>query len=286
MIQRIKYATIADICVYDLFFYDEKRTKELVKFCKENNISYLPSKDRRSVFRLSGDHFEKSELGEWLILSPNDLIFSEKTIEKFKEVNHNEIRFVLSDDKIVGVVHLIDYNKEFIYTELYRSLYQFEQNIRYLLKNSNQTNEHFIRWAIDRSENYQKEKERKYWKKRIEDIRPGDPDKDTLRKAANPFQTFLLSDLLSYVGSLKELGDVSKHVNRSKRSVENLRNWVMHSKDITATGSPDVSDETNQIIYNYDGAKKFIQNSIDFFDVYDAINEVNIKLGKNHYLSI
>lgn len=43
MINRLKYATIADIGIYDLVFYNETNIADNIKFAKENGITYLPS---------------------------------------------------------------------------------------------------------------------------------------------------------------------------------------------------------------------------------------------------
>lgn len=159
MIHKIKYATISDICIHNIFFYDEKEEKQRVEFCKQYNISYLPSKDRKSVFRLSGDHFEKEELDLNLTLRPNDLIFAKDTIKTFENFDPNEIRFVIDcDGKIIGVFHLVDYNNEYLYIELYRALYCFEQNLRFLLICKKKTNDDFINWARDRSVTHKEEK--------------------------------------------------------------------------------------------------------------------------------
>lgn len=43
------------------------------------------------------------------------------------------MKFVIENEKIVGVVHIVDYNNEFVAVELYRAFFRFENNLRNLL---------------------------------------------------------------------------------------------------------------------------------------------------------
>ena len=95
MINRLKYATIADIGIYDVVFYDEAKVEKNIKFAKDNGITYLPAKNRKEVYKLVDGNFIKTTLEETLKINPFDLVFDKNTLEKFRQVNHNEIRFIV-----------------------------------------------------------------------------------------------------------------------------------------------------------------------------------------------
>lgn len=70
MIETIKYATISNIYIKDLVFYEEAKREELIVFCRKNGISHLPDTDRITILKLQKDKFEKVELTKDLVCNP------------------------------------------------------------------------------------------------------------------------------------------------------------------------------------------------------------------------
>lgn len=260
MINKLKYATIADIGVFDLIFYDEKKVKELSLFCTINGISYLPSKNRKTIYKLEGGCFKEKALTPELCIKPYELIFSKETLEKFMFFNYNEVHFIVEDDLIKGVVHIIDYNSEFIQVELYRALFKFEVNLRELLVKENYTNEDFISWVKDKSEISKDKNSRKHWEKRYEEINPSDTIKlDKVlakRKEFKPFQTFYLLELLRFASDKKVIDKSKVDIDK----ISSLRNQVAHSNNLTT-----YSKEDGQLIYNYKFLAKYVDQINAFF---------------------
>ena len=66
MIENIKYATISQIYVKDLKFYSEENSQDLISLCSELGITFIPDKDRSTIYKLIDNKFVKSELTEEL----------------------------------------------------------------------------------------------------------------------------------------------------------------------------------------------------------------------------
>lgn len=270
MIYKLKYSTISDIGITDLIFYDEKKKIELVEFCKSNLISYLPSKDRKHAYKLIDNEFVITKLDRDLCLNPFDRLFEISTINKFQKVDHNEIRFITEGAKIKGVVHIIDYNNEFLQVEFYRAFYRFENNIRQILINNNLGNNDFISWVSYKSKTEINEQDKNYWKARYDNLMPIDLKKrefeEKKRLELNPFQSFYLRELILF-GFDKEILD-KNCINVD--SISNLRNSIAHNKDFTSV----VENSSGELIYHFKNLQKFINHSKDFFNAYDYVHEL------------
>lgn len=266
MINKLKYATIADIGIYDLFFYEEAQETELIKFCKQNGITFLPSKNRKQVYKLLGNKFELQDLSPKLSIKPYERIFDEATLTKFSSLDHNEIHFIVENDLIKGVVHIIDYNSEFIQVELYRALFKFEVHLRNLLVKDKLTNEDLISWVRFKSESEKDKNSKKHWQRRLDDIAPDDPIKLdkilTKRKEFKPFQTFYLSELMRFASDTKVID--KKIVDIDK--ITTLRNQIAHSNNLTT-----YIKEEGQLIYNYHNLTKYIGKINAFFRGYEYL---------------
>lgn len=266
MINKLKYATIADIGIYNLIFYDKTKEQELVEFCKTNGISYLPSKNRKEIYKLVNCGFELQPLTSEFCIKPFERIFDLETLERFNLINHNEIHFIVEDNLIKGVVHVIDYNSEFIQVELYRALFKFEVHLRGLLINEKLNNEDFISWVQYKVENEKDKNSRRHWEKRYDEINPSDPKK--LEKVLvkfrefKPFQTFYLLELLRFAAD-KNVIDKNK-IDFNK--ISNLRNQIAHSNNPTT-----YKKEEGQLVYNYNNLKKFIEEINAFFRAYEYL---------------
>lgn len=269
MINKLKYATISDIGVNDLIFYDPLKESECLEFCRENSISYLPSKDKRFVYKADPTGFVKVRLENNLTLNPYDRIFDHTTVKKFEKVDHNEIRFITEKSKIKGVVHIVDYNNENLQIDFCRAFYRFENNIRTLLKQSNYKNEDFIEWVKKQSEENLNDHDRKFWQSRYRSLMPEDEkalrQEQDKRSATNQFQTFYLKELLLFsiaVGILESNGVKSD-------SIGSLRNNIAHNKDFTHT----IENEEGEFVYNFKDLKSFVAKANDFFDAYEYVED-------------
>lgn len=266
MINKLKYATIADIGVYDLIFYDSNREEELIQFCNLNGISFLPSKDRKSIYKLEDNRFNRQNLSSNLSIRPYELIFSKDTINKFSYHNHNEIHFIVEDDLIKGVVHIIDYNSEYIQVELYRSLYKFEVNLRELLVKEGLTNDDFVDWVKNKADTTKDNNSRNHWLKRYDDLHPSDPNKlekiILKRREFKPFQTFYLLELLRFASDKLIIDKTKIDIDK----ICSLRNQVAHSNNFTT-----YTIEDGQLIYNYNNLIKYVEQINAFFKAYEYL---------------
>ena len=257
MIRNLKYAIIADIGIFNPVFYDDDRKSELAQMCKEHGITYLPNKSRKSVYKLVNNLFVEAKIEEHLKINPDDQLFAQETINKFEKVNSNEVRFIMEHNEIKGVVHIIDYNNDFIDVELFKALLQFETNLRQLLINQGLTNESFIQWVSKKPE---ATNEGSHWNRRLSQL-------DYLqeeRQNANPFQTFYLRELLEYADDIKLIDLYQSEIEE----INQLRNQLAHNKDVIYQ-----STKNGTIIYNFDGLQTFANQMKSFFYAYDKLAE-------------
>lgn len=261
MIESIKYAIISDIYVKDLLVYDTINKDELSGFCIQNGISFVPGKDRKSVYKLVEGAFQKAELSEDLICSPTDQLFDPKTIAKFEKGSHDEVLFVIESQRIIGVVHIVDYNNEFINIEFYSAIYAFENMLRNYLTKKGETNQTLLSWMEEKAQ------ESKHWSRRYNECVPKDEKKllqeEDKRKDFGPFQTFYLNDLL-YFSSSK--GHVSRDFRRNIYAIISIRNWVAHNKDLAYK-----TKGFSKPLYRITELKEFVNNAKAFFECYEEI---------------
>ena len=267
MIEKIKYAIISDIYVKDLKFYNKDKELELAKFCNQNGISFLPCADRKTCYKFINNTFVKQDLTDDLICKPYDRLFDEQTLEKFKMGNHDEVLFVLENDLIKGVVHIVDYNNDFINIEFFKATLSFEKMLRRILELKGETNETLLEWMRIKGH------KDKFWETRYIQYVPIDKEKckkeEKKRFETNRFQCFLLTDLLHFAASRKY---ISQQFRTRLHAIVNIRNWVAHNKDITHKNYQPIHP-----LYNIEGLKEFVSNSILFFDCYE---ELEISMNK------
>lgn len=266
MIEAIKYATISNIYVKDLIFYDVNKEEDLKTLCLDYGISYLPNSDRKSCYKLlDNGTFEPAPLTEELICNPYDRLFENETIRKFENGRHDEVMFVVEDDKIKGVVHIVDYNTEFINYEFYKATYRLEKMLRELLSIKGETNDSLINWMHQKST-----KGNDFWANRYNQCNPKNQKKrkeqERRRKECNPFQTFFFNDLLMFAASKKY---VSKDFKKNIENIKEIRNWVAHNKDLAPKNR-----EESQPLYRIDGLKKFVSGARDFFRCYEELEDL------------
>lgn len=262
MLESVKYMTIRDICVKDLYFYQEEQKNELIRFCQDKAISYIPDKDRKSCWQLKGERFiHIQQLPADLVCAPQDMIFAEETLRKFEMGNHDEVMFVMENGLIKGIVHIVDYNNTDLFVEIYRMLLTFENNLRQLLTAHRQKNQDFIDWLQERG------KKNSFYR----DLYKKSQYKDETEKRlnANPFQTFYLKDLLLFARSKTFI----HFSNTDLDDIAEVRNWIAHSKDVTA-----IKINSKHAVYNINGLKDFIRMTQSFFRIYDELEIILDKM--------
>lgn len=267
MIEPLKYATISTIYTKDLLFYDESVKDERMQFCKKNGISFLPAPDRKHVYRLVGDEFEMQALTEEMVCNPYDLLFSDKTLAKFERGNHDEVLFVVENGVIKGVVHVVDYNHEFIQFEFFKLISTFERMMRTMLSVNGETNDSLIAWLREKGN-----KDEHYKSEYLRHVPMDEIKRTELEKRridCKPFETFYLSHLIDFSSSK---GYLSKESRRYNDKIKWLRNWVAHSKDVTQRrGAAANTDQIESPLYLIDELKKFVTGMNGFFSVYEEV---------------
>lgn len=256
MIKKLKYAIIADIGNFNPVYYEADKEAELIAYCTKNGFTYLPSKSKKSVYKLENNRFVRKGIEDIVKVNAFDLIFDQKTIHKFEEPNHNEVRFIVENNEIKGVVHIVDYNSVFISVELYKGLFQFESNLRQLLINNDLSNEDFIEWVRDEAAKSDSD----YWHRKLKTLEY----RREQMSFANLFQTFNFRDLLIF-------SKQQKLINLSDREIDNLsdvRNSVAHNKDVTSH-----TDENGSIVYDFEGLDIFLEQMNSFFQSYELLAE-------------
>lgn len=258
MINKIKYATISDIGITELIFFNKNKKQELIEFCIKNGISYLPARNREKLYKLYEGDFIQAPLENDFIVKPYDRIFDEDTLNKFENVDHNEIRFIVENAKIKGVVHIVDYNSEFLTVELYRAYFRFENFIRQILILNGKSNDDLLNWIELKSK---KEKNEGHWTKRYNQLLAS---QDAI-KELNPFQLFYLKELLSFARK----NNLIKVDAKDMDLVCLFRNDIAHSKDVTSQNL----DEKGSVVYNFENLKNFVKKAQTFFQIYEDIEE-------------
>lgn len=278
MNSRLRNAAIDDICVKDLIFYEEANRDNLYKFCFRNSISFLPAPDRKSVYKLTSDGFINRTLNFDYCLHPNEPLFAESTISKFAKVDENEIKFVVKDGLITGVVHIVDYNNEFVAVELYRAFFRFENNLRKLLMRNGFSNEDFISWVkLNRDWEMNESNTGSYWADKLATLCPADPlmfaKKENSRRSVYPFQTFYFSDLLQFALDYKVL----PREPFNAKALRLLRNFVAHNRHfISIAESGD-----GQLLYDFNHLQLFKENMTVFFAAEDHLEQLLITTPVN-----
>ncbi|NLZ94536.1 MAG: hypothetical protein GX921_01770 [Bacteroidales bacterium] len=257
MINKLKYAIIANIANFNPLYYDPQDEEKLIAYCNKNGFSHLPSKDKKSVYRLENNHFVKKRVEEVYTVNASDFIFDQSTIQKFENPNPNEIHFIIEKGLIKGVVHIVDYNNIYINVELFKAILKFESNLRQLLINNDLDNEDFIAWINQKAS----ETNSNYWNSKLNILR----NNRRKMRYANLFQTFGFRDLLNYANDTNLL----PLTNREIDDVSNIRNSLAHNRDVTSQ----MDDNDGSIVYDFIGLKKFTEQMRTFFDIYEELKE-------------
>lgn len=269
MIDHLKYATISQIYVRDMkFFEDFTSQEERIAFCRELGITFLPARDRVNAYQLTLEGFTKVQPTPDLCCNPYDRIFEDETLKKFKEGSHDEVLFVMEKDLIDGVVHITDYNSEYFFFEFYKLIHRFERGLRDVLVERGEGNDTFLDWVRQRADG---DLDKDHWVMRKRKL---SPENDRARAAiekkrrdCRPFQTF-------YFGELVDFAESKGHLSTSNGSrwskLNGLRNLICHSSDLaTKTATADEFP-----LYSIESLERFVSSAQVFFEAYEELAEL------------
>ncbi len=257
MINKLKYAIIANIANFNPLYYDPQNEEQLIAYCKKNGFSHLPSRDKKSVFKLEGNQFVKKRVEDVFTVNASDFIFDLSTIMKFENPNPNEIHFIIENGLIKGVVHIVDYNNIYINVELFKAILKFESNLRQLLIYKNLDNDDFMEWIADKAA----KEDNSYWHRKNNNLL----NSRRQMKYANLFQTFSFRDLLNFAQDRDILDLSDKEID----DVSDVRNSLAHNRDVTSQ----MDDHNGSIVYDFVGLKIFTEKMRSFFNSYEVLAE-------------
>lgn len=268
MVETLKYATISQISTKDLRFYDPDDIAGSMDFCVKLGITYLPDRNRKQFYELVDKSFVLRQLSEVEQCNPWDLIFSEDTLAKFRKNNSDNVLFVTENNRIKGVVHIVDYNREFVFTEFYRLIFNFETMLREYLFASGVNNSNIIEFFKQKSD---QAKGNSFWKRKHNEFISG-KSKEKLQESLGPLQIFYLSDLLNYYLNLNMIAEVEM------KSIIRIRNKIAHSVDIISQRRDDNAEK----LYNFKGLEQFVKDAVTFFACYEFLEESTQNLKSNY----
>jgi hypothetical protein len=209
------------------------------------------------------DKFVVRQLHEIEQCNPYDLIFSEATLAKFQKRNTDDVLFVTEDQRIKGVVHIVDYNREFIFTEFYKLIFGFETMLREFLYNNGFNNSTILEYYRAKADG---DGAKPFWRRRLNQIVGNKATFEQRQFAFGPLQIFYLSDLLNYYAYMDLITE------EHKLAILKIRNKIAHSVDIISQQKNDEAEK----LYNFEGLRDFITDSVIFFNHFEKLeNELN-----------
>jgi hypothetical protein len=234
---------MTDICfdkimTYEILFYDNAFKEDCQVFCNRRNITFLPSKkDSNVCYSLVSDEFREQQIEESQRLKATDGIFDDPVLKKFEK---HHVLFVYEKSEIIGVVHFCDYNRDPVFLSVYPLLLEFERKLRELLISYGLKNEDMLKFFKEHSE------ENSYYLNKLESFESSRVQKEM--KELEPFQAFDLKDLTALVNSRKIL--------KIPETINNLRNTIMHAKDIVKHRDYEIAN----LIYDFASFEDFIKS--------------------------
>jgi hypothetical protein len=248
---------IKDIMTKDVMYYDPEIEDKLKTYCKEKDITYLPSLDLKKIYFLHSEAFKNEEIKASLKILPHLYVFDEDLLKKFKKGKH--ILFIFKQKLIVGIIHFSDYNRIEVYAYLYELIANLERDLRKLLISMGFFNDDmfkFFKEHADRDEVY-KEKYNKF------------KDSSNKLNKVGPFEFFDLSDLVAFCNG--------KRIVIIGHNILELRNKVMHSR----SGVKNKDYEQDPLIYNFESFKDFFNEAITLQAEFKRIhNRLKIRESK------
>lgn len=151
-------------------------------------------------------------------------------------------------------------------------MFYFERMLCELLLLKKETNQTLLLWMKEKSA------KNNYWKKRYQANVPAEEKarlkEENKRSDFMPFQTFLMSDLLEFAKSKQY---ITNKFSKNVQQIKDLRNWVVHNKDITAKkGSSYIenSKELESPLYKIEELKEFVKGVNGFFKAFEELESL------------
>ncbi|MEM6265262.1 MAG: hypothetical protein AAGI38_22360, partial [Bacteroidota bacterium] len=131
---RLHPLTFRDIMATDLFYHDPEQEQACVELCNLLKVDYLPCLQHADhyVSYEKGKFSDPQLIDEKMIVDAGMFIFDPRVLKKFEHNAHN-VQFVYQYGRMLGVVHISDYNKSSVLMNYYGYLLDFEQRLRSLL---------------------------------------------------------------------------------------------------------------------------------------------------------
>lgn len=208
----------------DLMYFDWAEEELCARFCRELNISQMPCiRDRTQYYHWDGAAFQGPfAVSETLPLRVDEFPFAIKVKDHFRKRGHEAAFVTDAHSRVVGVVHISDYNKPASLNYQYLAVLEFEQLLRSFLYLSGISNAEILNWGETKAAtndfiaNMMKRLRQENYQERMQGLRP--------------LQAFHLSDLLNYIHHTKMMRFDMKKIKRIKA----LRDRIMHSQDSVA----------------------------------------------------
>lgn len=126
-------ASFSEIMTRGMVFYDEEYLAECKEFCRIRDIHFLPHIHSHNLcyyYDRDTGNFKKQQIQERQMVRHDDPIFDTNLINDFKAF---QVLFVEKSKRIVGIVHMSDYNRGAVYDYLYKKLFLLEKGLVHLI---------------------------------------------------------------------------------------------------------------------------------------------------------
>jgi hypothetical protein len=227
-ILTVKEIMTTDIKYYDSFDNDDERNK----FCVDRNIDFLPLKKKLKMWSYKKNIFEDIENK---ITNSNIFIYDKELINIL--CKKDEIIFIIENEKLIGLIHFVDYNRKQAYIYPYFKFIEFESLLREYIK--------FIGKEQDYFDFVNKQSEKKI--ERIEDT------------------GFI--QLLKYIRENKILNEDMLIIKNNviQGHINDLRNKIMHIKyhtDLIKENRLYDFKKNTEILIHIDNSIKLLKNEM------------------------
>jgi hypothetical protein len=222
----------------EILFYENAFEQDCKIFCQRRNITFLPSKkDPDLCYKLIGEEFKESQIETTQRVEAKCEIFDASVLAKFEK---HYILFVYENNRIIGAVHFCDYNRDPVFLNVYPLLLKFERKLRDLLTSSGLENADMLEFFKDHA------KDNPVYEKKFIDFNY--PKNRKKMSELEPFQMFNLIDLIALANSRIDL--------KIPENINNLRNTIMHSKNVVKHGNYEVAN----LIYDFNSFRNFFNS--------------------------